>query len=347
MANKMSRLSRFASKPARLPLNWLVSRHAVDATKEFRFKSQRYPLCPNCSLSRFALVDEGRVAEPTEGKNSLTNEDNKSRSAVWECPSCEFEVKTRFADIKSIQDWCVRNANEVYRNSDFQKQTREAFENSKADDATLGQLSTPYLLMLSAYYLSIFAAGVMAVRFLYAIYAFALYRSMIYWVVGSPVFIVVFLAIAALFNYLMWQSRAKLAGKPTQSIPEWYRSHKPFSIPRFEVTPQSSIQKSIRVYMLGCYAALTVAAVMGMSFLYASYNLILFYMLNTLLFTGGALFIALVFNYRAWQAYSNNIYTGNAKSDFHWWMQAHTWYSKPKDIGLPPSSPDINQSTDV
>lgn len=337
MANKMSRFTKLATKPVRLPLNWLVSRHTIDATKEFRFKSQRYPLCPHCSLSRFVLLDEGLIAKADN--DQVNDVDNKPRPAIWECPACLFQVETRHADIKSIQNWCVDNAHNVYVNSDFQAQVRSAFENSQTDEVILGQLSNNYLALLLGYYFSLLASAMAAVRLLYSIYSFTFYRDMAYWIIASPFLIVFFLALTVMFNYFMWQSLAKTAKTaPRETFAKWRNSHSIFSLPSFEVTIQSSVQKSIRVYMLACYGALLVAVVMGLSFMYAAYNLKFFYMINTLLFTIGALFIALVFNYRAWQAFSNNIYTPNAKKTFHWWIGKHPWYVSPKDIGLPPSS---------
>lgn len=327
------RISKFVTKPVRLPLNWLVSRHAVDATKEFKFKSNRYPVCPNCSLSRFELLDEG-VAIQTDDSNN-----EKPRPALWGCPSCAFQVKTKFSNIKDIQDWCVKNARTVYENSGYQREARQSFLKSKSDNASLDQLSNSYLMLLAGYYISIVLLGAAVLRFVYSLMAFVIQRQMIYWVIGSPLLIAAIFGVVVALNYLMWQSPAnkgKLEKK--QSFLDWYETHKILTLPSFEVSHQSSIRKSIKVYMLGCYCVLVIAAVMGLAFVYASYNLIFLYMVNTLLFMLAALFVALVFNYRAWQAYSDNIYTKDAKALFQWWIKSHPWYTQPKDIGQPPPS---------
>lgn len=211
----MSKLTKLVTKPARMPLNWALPRHAVDGAKEFRFTSSRYPICPCCSLERFS-----QKAKP-----------NEDGDTVWFCGTCDFEVITHHPTLDSIQDWCRDNAKEVYDNSEYQQNRLEEYE--QGDD-------------------------------------------------------------------------------------------------------KGFIGINVKRNMLACYAFLGLALVIGCLFIYAAINVLLFFLINTLLFTLGCLFMALVFNYRAWQAMTNHLYSGDAKQQFHWWLKTHPWYQKPRDIGSPP-----------
>lgn len=101
---------------------------------------------------------------------------------------------------------------------------------------------------------------------------------------------------------------------------------------------QGFIAINIKRNMMACYAFLILASLIGCLFIYAAINLLPLFLINTLLFALGCLFMALVFNYRAWQAMTNNLYNSNAKEQFHWWIKTHPWYQKPRDIGSPPDS---------
>lgn len=215
----MSKLTRFTTKPVRMPINWALPRHAVDGAKEFKFSSSRYPICPCCSLARFA-----QKTKPTEDGDT-----------IWFCDSCDFTVVTHHPTLDSIQRWCRENAKNVYDNSEYQQQRIEEYHD--------GDFS-------------------------------------------------------------------------------------------------GFIGINVRRNMLACYAFLFLAIVIGMLFIYAALNALLFFLFNTLLFSLSCLFMALVFNYRAWQAMSNSMYNTDAKAQFHWWVKTHPWYHMPRDIGLP------NQPTD-
>lgn len=212
----MNKLKRVVSKPVRLPLNWALPRHAVSGLKEFRFKSIRYPICPNCSLSRFELKPE-------------PNEDNE---AVWCCPSCKFETTTSGNELKDIQEWCHFNAREVFDNSEYQQNRIYDYKTDVKDN--------------------------------------------------------------------------------------------------FTVT-------NINRNMFGCYAFVFLAFATGGLFVYAALNAQYFFMINTLMFTLVCLFVALTFNYRGWQAMTNEIYSEDGRAQFHWWLKSHPWFTPPKDIGSPPA----------
>ena len=219
----MSKLTKIVTKPARMPLNWALPRHAVDGVKEFKFSSSRYPVCPACTLNRFS-----HKAKP-----------NEDGDTVWFCPTCDFEVVTHHPTLDSIQEWCHYNAREVYENSEYQQVRLEQFEQGDT---------------------------------------------------------------------------------------------------------KGFIGLNVKRNMLACYAFLGLASIIGCLFIYAAYNLLPLFLINTMLFTLGCLFMALVFNYRAWQAMTNNLYSSDAKAQFHWWVKTHPWYQKPRDIGLPPQTTDEQQS---
>lgn len=209
------KFNRFASKPVRLPLNWVLPRHVVGGIKEFKFSSSRYPVCPSCSLSRFNLLPET----------------DKNFQAVWECPSCSFKAKTPEPTLNAIQVWCHENAQEVFTESEYQ-QRRIADFNSGDED------------------------GFVAVN--------------------------------------------------------------------------------VKRNMLASYAFLTLSLITTFFFFYAAFNGMILFLINSLLFTLGILFIGLSFNYRAWLARTNYLYGGNGKAKFHWWLKTHPWYRNPVDIGAPP-----------
>ena len=215
----MSKLTRFVTKPARMPVNWALPRHVVSGAKEFRFSSSRYPLCPNCSLSRFEQLEK-----PDEDGN-----------IVWCCPSCSFEAFTEHTGLDAIQLWCNENAKDVYEQS--------AYQQDRIDNYHKGDLT-----------------GFTGIN--------------------------------------------------------------------------------VNRNMMGCYAFLVVALAISIMFFYAAYSVQLFFMLNTFLFVLASVFMSVIFNYRAWQAMSNNLYNNNGKQQFHWWLKTHPWFRKPKDIGLPPRSED-------
>lgn len=215
----MSKFTKLVTKPVRMPLNWVLPRHVVGGVKEFRFSSSRYPLCPNCSLSRFQ-------------QNEQPNKDGK---VVWHCPSCEFEVQTAHSGLDAIQLWCHNNAKQVYEESVYQQ--------DRLDDFNEGD-----------------TGGFIGIN--------------------------------------------------------------------------------VKRNMMGCYAFLLLAAVISTLFFYAAYTVQLFFMLNTFLFVVASVFMAVIFNYRAWQAMSNNLYNQNGKQQFHWWLKTHPWFRQPRDIGVPPQSED-------
>ena len=221
----MNKFTRFATKPVRLPLNWAFPRHAINGAKELRFSNTRYPVCPNCSLSRF----------------SLESQTDKNFNAVWSCGSCNFKVATKEPTRDAIQDWCRENAHQVFSNSEYQ----------------------------------------------------------------------------------------------LDRIREFNEGHE-----------QGFVGINVKRNMIAAYAFLALATVTTFFFFYAAFNTMFFFMLNSLLFTLGILFMGLVFNYRAWLARTNYLYGGNGKDKFHWWLKMHPWFRYPKDIGEPPSFYDGNNMDD-
>lgn len=93
---------------------------------------------------------------------------------------------------------------------------------------------------------------------------------------------------------------------------------------------------NVKRNMIASHIFLAFAVFMACLFLYAAWTTNFFFMLNTLLFTLGLGFMGLVFNYRAWQARTNNLYSKDGKAQFHWWLSKHPWYRYPVDIGNPP-----------
>ena len=213
----MKKFTRVATKPVRLPFNWVLPRHAIEGAKEFRFSSSRYPICPSCSLERFS-------------QKSTPNADGDT---VWVCGTCDFQVVTHHPTLDSIQEWCHNHAKTVYEESEYQKSRLEDYK----EGSTKGFIAT-----------------------------------------------------------------------------------------------------NIRRNMFACYAFLGLATIVGCLFIYAATQAQLFFLFNTLLFSLGCSFMALIFNYRAWQAMTNNLYSANAKQQFHWWVKTHPWYHYPRDIGNPPST---------
>lgn len=221
---KSNKLRRVITKPLRLPINWALPRSTVGAVKEFKFSDSRYPICPNCTLSRF------EVSEDTDDSGLYE----------WSCPSCEYKVHTKEASLPAIQTWYHHNAKEVYKNSPYQQKRRQA---DSAD--------------------------------------------------GS-----------------------------------------------------SFVSVNVRRNMIGSYILLGFSIIMLLLFLFAAWTTDFFFMLNTLIFAAATAFLGLSFNYRAWQAQTNNIYSKDGKKQFHWWVKNHPWFRYPKDIGQPPTTTATTNNKD-
>lgn len=73
-------------------------------------------------------------------------------------------------------------------------------------------------------------------------------------------------------------------------------------------------------------------------FLYGAAKGVLLYSITTLLFGVMLGFIGISNSYRAWQLYTDNVYTEDAKAQFHWWLRNRNWFISPEnpdyDIGL-------------
>lgn len=98
----------------------------------------------------------------------------------------------------------------------------------------------------------------------------------------------------------------------------------------------SFIAINIKRNMIGCYAFLLLASIIGMLFIYAAFKLHILLLFNSLIFSLTCLMMALIFNYRAWQAKTNSLYSDNGKAQLYWWIQTHPWFREPKDIGVMP-----------
>lgn len=72
-------------------------------------------------------------------------------------------------------------------------------------------------------------------------------------------------------------------------------------------------------------------------FLYGAAQGALLYSLATLLFGLMLGFIGVSNSYRAWQLYTDSVYSENAKEQFHWWLRNRNWF-------ISPNNPDYNKN---
>ncbi|MGP9666571.1 hypothetical protein [Psychrobacter sp. AOP31-A1-22] len=75
-------------------------------------------------------------------------------------------------------------------------------------------------------------------------------------------------------------------------------------------------------------------------FLYGAAQGALLYSFATLLFGLMLGFIGVSNSYRAWQLYTDNVYSENAKEQFHWWLRNRNWF-------ISPNNPDYDKDITI
>lgn len=198
----MSKFIKAASKPIRLPLNWVLPRHAVNGVKEFKFSSSRYPVCPNCSLSRFELKPET----------------DRNFQFTWQCPSCSFTASTAEPSLKAIQLWCHDNAQDVFDNSEHQQRRQVDFNNGNEDSFVAINVKRN---MLAAYaFLGL--ASITTFFFFYAAF-----NGYLFFLFNSLLFTLGILFIGLSFNYRAWLAKSNYlyGGDGKSKFHWWLKTH--------------------------------------------------------------------------------------------------------------------------
>lgn len=205
----MSKLTKIVTKPARMPLNWVLPRHVVGGVKEFKFSSSRYPLCPNCSMTRFVQKERP----------------NEEGGVVWCCETCRFEAVTQHAGLDAIQEWCNANAKAIYDASDFQKERADDFNEGNND----GFIAINVKRNMLACYSFLGLGSIIGMVFIYAaltVNIFFMFNTLLF-ALGS-------LFMSLVFNYRAWQAATNhlYASDGKEQFHWWLSNHPWFQKPK-------------------------------------------------------------------------------------------------------------------
>lgn len=191
-----------------MPVDWAVPRTVIKSTKEFKFENSRYPICPNCSLSRFSKLEDK----------------NENGEVVWRCSACDFEAHTKGGSIEHITAWCEQNAKEIFNNSEYQQQRLKEF----SEDPTSGFIALNVRRNMLGCYAFLGLSLIFGLLFLYACWL-----TSIFFMINTSFFVIATSFMALIFNYRAWQAQTHslYSHNAKEQFHWWVKNHPWFKYP--------------------------------------------------------------------------------------------------------------------